>query len=185
MLWREALKQYNASSGNPYVIPKKGSDTYNKVKSIQEKLGGAPVAGKGMNDIEAKLNKSVGKGFIKEKFAGLVKRVNGAIYNNLEAVEGNVPLAAGEMHAKKLVREDGKLKYNSYRFLGPGTRVEERLAKGVQPINEMDNAARTHDQQYSLDFQKRMEKGEKVSKQEVQAADKRFVQKVKQTKMTI
>ena len=36
MSWREALKQYDASSGNPYVIPKKGTDAYNKVKSIQE-----------------------------------------------------------------------------------------------------------------------------------------------------
>jgi len=121
MSWREALKQYNASSGNPYVIPKKGSIAYNKVKSIQEKLGGASVAGKGMNSIEAKLNKSAGKGFIKEKFAGLVKRVNGAIDNNLEAVEGNVPLAAGEMHAKKITQEDGKLTYENYNWAGPGT----------------------------------------------------------------
>ena len=107
MSWREALKQYNASSGNPYVIPKKGSDAYNQVKSIQEKLGGAPVAGKGKNGIEAKLNKSAGKGFIKDSFAGIVKRVNGAINNNLEAVEGNVLLTAGEMHAKKITRKDG------------------------------------------------------------------------------
>jgi len=64
MSWQEALKQYNASSGNPYVIPKKGTDAYNKVKSIQEKLGGAPIVGKGMNGIEAKLNKSAGKGFV-------------------------------------------------------------------------------------------------------------------------
>jgi len=145
MSWREALKQYNASSGNQYVIPKKGSDAYNKVKSIQEKLGGAPVAGKGMNGIEAKLNKSVGKGFIKEKFAGIVKRVNGAIDSNMQAVDGNVPLAAGEMHAKKITRKDGKLKYENYNFLGPGTKVEERLAKGVQPINQMDDAASAHD----------------------------------------
>jgi hypothetical protein len=184
MSWREALKQYNASSGNPYVIPKKGSDAYNKVKSIQEKLGGTPIAskGKGMNGIEAKLNKSAGKGFIKDSFAGLVKRVNGAIDSNLEPVEGNVPLAAGEMHSKKITRKDGKLKYENYNFLGPGTKVEERLAKGVQPINQMDDAARTHDQQYTLDFQKRMKEGQKVSKLEVQLADKRFVDKVKKNK---
>jgi len=184
MSWREALKQYNASSGNPYVIPKKGSDAYNKVKSIQEKLGGAPIAskGKGMNGIEAKLNKSAGKGFIKDKFAGIVKRVNGAIDNNLEAVEGNVPLASGEMHAKKITRKDGKLQYENYNWAGPGTQVEERLKRGITPINGIDAAAKTHDIDYTLNFQKRMEKGEKVSKQEVQAADKRFVQKVKANK---
>jgi len=184
MSWREALKQYNASSGNPYVIPKKGSDVYNKVKSIQEKLGGAPIAskGKGMNGIEAKLNKSAGKGFIKDSFAGLVKRVNGAIDSNLEPVEGNVPLYENELHAKKIVRKDGKMKYQNYSYLGPNTRVEERLSKGIKPINQMDDAARTHDQQYTLDFQKRMEKGEKVTKQEVQLADKRFVDKVKKNK---
>ena len=71
----------------PYVIPKKGTNAYNKVKSIQEKLGGAPVVGKGMNGIEAKLNKSAGKGLIKNKFAGLVKCVNGAIDSNLEPVD--------------------------------------------------------------------------------------------------
>jgi len=115
-------------------------------------------------------------------FAGIVKRVNGAIDNNLEAVEGNVPLATGEMHAKKITRTDGKLKYENCNFLGPGTKVEERLAKGVQPINQMDDAVRTHDQQYTLDFQKRMKDGQKVSKQEVQLADKRFVDKVKKNK---
>jgi len=46
----------------------------------------------------------------------------------------------------------------------------------------MDDATRTHDQQYTLDFQKRMKEGEKVSKQEVQLADKRFVDKVKKNK---
>ena len=80
------LSNYNTSSGNPYVIPKKGYDSYNKVKSIQEKLGGTPIASKGkdINAIEAKLNKSPVKGFIKDKFTGIVKRVNGAIDNNLE-----------------------------------------------------------------------------------------------------
>jgi len=107
-----------------------------------------------MNGIEAKLNKSAGKGFIKDSFAGLVKRVNGAIDNNLQAVEGNVPLASDEMHAKKITQKDGKLKYENYNFLGPGTKVEERLAKKIQPINQMDDAARTHDQQYTLDSQK-------------------------------
>jgi len=67
-----------------------------------------------------------------------------------------VPLAVGEMHAKKITRKDGKLIYENYNFLGPGTKVEERLAKGVQPINQMDDAAHTHDQQYTLDFQKRI-----------------------------
>ena len=138
------------------------------MKSIQEKLGGAPDAGKGMNYIEAKLNKSAVKGFIKDLFAGLVKRINGAIDSNMEAVEGNVPLAAGEMHAKKITRKDGNLKYENYNFLGLGTKVEERLAKGVQPINQMDDATLTHDKEYSLNFQKRMVKGEKVSKQAVQ-----------------
>jgi len=64
--------------------------------------------------------------------SGLVKRVNGAIDNNLEAVEGNVPLAAGEMHAKKIVRKDGKMTYQNYNWAGPGTKVEERLAKGIR-----------------------------------------------------
>jgi hypothetical protein len=184
MSWKIALKEYNANSGKPYVIPKKGTDAYNKVKSIQEKLGGTPIAtkGKGMNEIETKLNKSAGKGFIKDSFSGLVKRVNGAIDNNLEAVDGNVPLAAGEMHAKKIVRKDGKMTYQNYNWAGPGTKVEERLAKGIQPINGIDAAGKTHDIDYTLNFQKRMAKGEKVTKQEVQAADKRFVQKVKANK---
>jgi|GEM_PF-2763713 len=65
MSWREALKQYNANSGNPYVIPKKGTYAYNKVKSIQEKLGGAPFVEKGMNSIKAKLNNQQAKDSLK------------------------------------------------------------------------------------------------------------------------
>ena len=46
MSWREALKQYNANSGNPYVIPKKGTYAYNKVKSIQETSVELPLSEK-------------------------------------------------------------------------------------------------------------------------------------------
>ncbi len=36
-----------------------------------------------------------------------------------------------------------------YQFLGPGTKLEERLSKGVEPKNQLDALAREHDIAYS------------------------------------
>ena len=36
-----------------------------------------------------------------------------------------------------------------YRFCGPGTRLEERLARGERGINELDEACREHDIAYA------------------------------------
>lgn len=180
MSWKEALAEYATMKGQ-YIIPKKGTKEYDEVKAIQEKIktgGGCCVPVQ-----EPKTNKSVKKGKgVKEVFVNVIKRVNNAIDNNIEGVPEDVPLAPGEMHAKKLVRRDGKIKRQNYNFAGPGTNVERRLAQNIQPIDGIDAAAKQHDIDYTLDFQNRMKRGNKVSKQEVQAADKRFVEKVKQSR---
>ena len=38
MTWLNALKVWNAKKGGKYVIPKKGTEEYNQVKKIQEKM---------------------------------------------------------------------------------------------------------------------------------------------------
>ena len=124
-------------------------------------------------------NPPSGSGFVKDSFVGLVKRVNKAIDNNIEAVENNIPLGDGEIHAKKIVIKNGKIKYQNYNYAGPGTKVEERLAQNIQPIDAIDAAAKQHDIDYTLNFQEKMKQGKTVSKKEVQDADKRFVEKVK------
>ena len=193
MSWRDALKEY-ANTNGQYVIPKKGTKQYDEVKSIQERLKTSPstatvtapatatapapiTQGQGIKKTKPKKGKGV-----KETFIKVVQKVNDTIDNNIEPVPEDIPLAPGEYHAKKIVRRNGKIQRQNYNYAGPGTQVERRLAQNIQPIDGIDAAAKQHDIDYTLNFQKRMKRGEKVSKQEVQMADKKFVDSVKQNK---
>jgi len=174
MSWKDALKEYANIKGQ-YVIPKKGTAEYDEVKAIQAKLSSNPQPS------APKKNSKKGDG-IKEAFVSVINKVNNAIDSNIPPVPEDIPLAQGEMHAKKLVRRDGKIQRQNYNWAGPGTKVEERLSKNIQPIDGIDAAAKQHDIDYTLDFQRRMKQGQTVSKQEVQLADKRFLNAVKQNR---
>ena len=177
MSWREALTEFSNINGQ-YVIPKKGTPQYDEVKKIQERLKASPSqTAPAPKTPKAKK----GKG-IKEAFVSVINKVNNVIDNNIPPVPENIPLEQGEMHAKKLVRRDGKIYQHSYNWAGPGTQVERRLSQNIQPIDGIDAAAKDHDLTYTLDFQRRMKQGQTVSKQEVQLADKRFVESVKKNK---
>ena len=176
MSWKAALTEYAKINGK-YLIPKKGTLEYEKVKEIQARLAVNPETAP-----EVKKTKKSGKGVIKDAFVSVINKVNNTIDKNIPPVPEDIPLAQGEMHAKKLVSRDGKLLRQSYNWAGPGTQVERRLSQNIQPIDNIDDAARNHDITYTLDFQKRMKQGKPVSKQEVQLADKRFVEKVKQNR---
>ena len=184
MSWRDALKEHSNMNGQ-YVIPKKGTKQYDEVKAIQERLKVSPAApapapitqGQGIKTTKSKKGKGIKEGFIK-----IIQKVNDTIDNKIEPVPNDIPLATGEMHAKKIVRRNGKIMKQNYNYAGPGTQVERRLAQNIQPIDGIDAAAKQHDIDYTLNFQKRMKRGEKVSKQEVQMADKKFVDSVKQNK---
>ena len=176
MSWREALKEYSNINGQ-YVIPKKNTPQYDEVKKIQERLKASPSQAAPVPKTPKTKNKG-GKG-IKETFVSVINKVNNAIDNNIPPVPENIPLAQGEMHAKKIVRRDGKIYQQSYNWAGPGTEVERRLSQNIKPIDGIDAAAKQHDIDYTLNFQKRIKQGQKVSKQEVQLADKRFVESVK------
>lgn len=181
MSWRDALKEY-ANTNGQYVIPKKGTKQYDEVKSIQERLKTSPATATAPAPKTPKTTKpKKGKG-VKETFIKVVQKVNDTIDNNIPHVPEDIPLAPGEYHAKKIVRRDGKIQRQNYNYAGPGTQVERRLAQNIQPIDGIDAAAKQHDIDYTLDFQKRMKRGEKVSKQEVQMADKKFLEGVKQNK---
>lgn len=174
MSWKDALKEYANIKGQ-YVIPKKGTAEYDEVKAIQAKLASNPQPS------APKTTAKKGKG-VKEAFVSVINKVNNAIDSNIPPVPEDIPLAQGEMHAKKLVRRDGKIQRQNYNWAGPGTKVEERLSKNIQPIDGIDAAAKQHDIDYTLDFQRRMKQGQTVSKQEVQLADKRFLNAVKQNR---
>ena len=181
MSWREALTEYSKIN-NQYIIPRKGTTHYDEVKKIQERLKTAPATTAPAPPKTPKTTKpKKGKG-VKETFIKVVQKVNDTIDNNIEPVPEDIPLAPGEMHAKKIVRRDSKIMRQNYNYAGPGTQVERRLAQNIQPIDGIDAAAREHDVAYTLDFQKRMKRGEKVSKQQVQMADRKFVESVKQNK---
>lgn len=159
MNWIDACKEYATKNKIKYTVPKKGTPEYMAVKKIQE-------TGKR------------GKG-IKEVFTNVAKTVNNTIDKTLSPTDDNIPLYPGELHAKKIVRDGMKLKYKNYNWVGPGTAVEKRLELGIKPIDGIDAAAKQHDIDYTLNFQARAKKGEKVSKAEVQAADKKFVERAK------
>lgn len=180
MSWRDALKEY-ANTNGQYVIPKKGTKQYDEVKSIQERLKTSPAPAPATPKTPKTTKPKKGKG-VKEGFIKVVQKVNDTIDNNIEPVPEDIPLAPGEYHAKKIVRRNGKIMRQNYNYAGPGTQVERRLAQNIQPIDGIDAAAKQHDIDYTLDFQKRMKRGEKVSKQEVQMADKKFLEGVKQNK---
>ena len=171
MSWKAALTEYAKINGK-YLIPKKGTLEYEKVKEIQARLAVNPETAP-----EVKKTKKSGKGVIKDAFVSVINKVNNTIDKNIPPVPEDIPLAQGEMHAKKLVRRDGKLLRQSYNWAGPGTHVERRISQNIQPIDNIDAAAKQHDIDYTLDFQKRMKRGEIVSKKEVQLTDKRFVEK--------
>lgn len=181
MSWREALTEYSKIN-NQYIIPRKGTTHYDEVKKIQERLKTAPATTAPAPPKTPKTTKpKKGKG-VKETFIKVVQKVNDTIDNNIPPIPEDIPLAPGEMHAKKIVRRNGKIQRQNYNYAGPGTQVERRLAQNIQPIDGIDAAAKQHDIDYTLDFQKRMKRGEKVSKQEVQMADRKFVESVKQNK---
>ena len=152
--------------------------------TMMEEMIDGPVKG---NTARTKNNKAVAKGpksgdgFIKDSFTGLVKRMNKQI-DKLEPVDGDIPLADGEMHLKKIVRKDGKFKRQNYNYCGPGTQVEKRLARKDIPIDNIDMACQEHDVTYTNNFQARAKRGEKVSKKEVQDADAKLVMKVQLSK---
>jgi hypothetical protein len=150
--WLLALKEYN--KGKIWSIPPKGSLEYNKVKKIQQKY-----------------EKKNGSGIIKDTFTSIVDTVNNGIDMLLPQDPSSLPLMSGEHHAKTIV--NGKI--INYTFLGPSTHVNERLARGDKPIDNLDKYAKEHDKTYTLVFKKKLQKGIKVSKEEVQRADDEFV----------
>jgi hypothetical protein len=156
--WLTALKEYN--KGRVWSIPKKGTLEYEKVKKIQLKYG-----------------KKGGDG-IKETFGSVVDSVNRGIDAMLPQAKDSIPFFPGEKHAKKLV--NGEIM--NYAYLGPGTHVKERLARGDKPIDNLDKYAKDHDTTYTLVLKKKLEKGVKVTKKEVQEADRVFVEGVKRNK---
>ena len=50
---------------------------------------------------------------------------------------------------ENLGRRGIELHYPGYNYLGPGTRLEEKLRNSVKPINPLDEAAKEHDIAYS------------------------------------
>ena len=94
MSWKDALKEYANIKGQ-YVIPKKGTAEYDEVKAIQAKLASNPQPS------APKKNSKKGDG-IKEAFVSVINKVNNAIDSNIPPVPEDIPLAQGEMHAKKI-----------------------------------------------------------------------------------
>lgn len=119
-----------------------------------------------------KTRKQKGKGVIKTVKNKLTGKVGTTIRNMLNRNPKSRPLYPGEAHAVEL---SGKYKGSSYNFMGPGTQVEKRIARGDRGINGADEIARVHDMEY-------VALGKITNKQQrIQAeinADKKFLRKI-------
>jgi len=156
--WTKALHDFN--KGKIWSIPPKGSLEYEKVKKLQ-----------------LKYNVKGGEG-LKDGFGSVIDTVNKGLDSMLPQSKDSISLFPGEKHAKKI--KNGEI--INYTYLGPGTKVLERLARGDKPIDKLDEYARDHDKTYTLLFKKKLEKGIKVTKAEVQNADKVFINGVNRNK---
>jgi hypothetical protein len=65
-----------------------------------------------------------------------------------------------------------------YQFLGPGTHVKQRRARGDKPINGLDQTAFVHDISYQI-FADDLDKGVNVTKQQVRSSDMRLIKGLK------
>jgi hypothetical protein len=115
----------------------------------------AAMTGSGLSDI---LDKALG---VVEKGSNIYDKasefVSSEDFNNIRnGVSGVMGLARaknplsrslypGEKHGVVL---SGPYKGTTYNFLGPGTRIRERINRGDQPINDVDAAAKAHDLAY-------------------------------------
>lgn len=171
--WQQALKLYNQDK-NKYSIPKKDTAEWKAVKEIQAKL-----------DIPAQAR---GKG-IKEVFTQTMQKTRQSIKNNIPPSKDNNPTFEGENHGIHLKKEDGKIKYQEYNYLGPGTKVKKRLQleknnPKYAPINNIDHAAKIHDIKYTFDIANDVKKGvdKKIIKKKVRDEDDAFLMRINKAK---
>ena len=111
---------------------KKGTLEYEKIKKIQQKY-------------------NVKGGSLKDSFGSVIDTVNKGLDAVLPQAKDSIPLFPGEKHAKKI--KNGEI--INYTYLGPQTRVLERLARGDKPIDTLDELARAHDVSYTKVLKKK------------------------------
>ena len=128
--WTQGLKEFN--KGKIFSIPKKGTLEHAKVKKLQLKY-------------------NVKGGSLKDSFGSVIDTVNKGLDAVLPQAKDSIPLSKGERHAKKIV--NGEIV--SYNWLGPGTKVLDRLARGDKGIDKLDELAMQHDLSYTKVFKKK------------------------------
>jgi hypothetical protein len=100
------------------------------------------------------------------------------VFNKIKGPEKDLtrPGFPGEHHMTMI---DGPDKGYIARYMGPGTKIKERLKRGDPPLNDVDAVAKAHDIAYSTAF-------EISNKQERQGAivdaDKIFLKNITRTK---
>lgn len=91
------------------------------------------------------------------------------------------PGFAGERHGIEFFnKEDRGCRYN---YLGPGTALEQRLARQDPPLNELDKLAQTHDIQYNnakKNLDNNQDRG--LFRDSIASADRQFIEATKAVK---
>jgi hypothetical protein len=159
--WIEACNVYRQQKGYKGKLPTKGTKEYDEIKSIQATLTG----------------NTTGKGLIKDTFEKGLDTIANTVERNVKPSKKNKPLESGEHHSKKIGYEDGSLTYQNYNYLGPNTQVAKRLARGDRGINNLDEAARQHDIDYTYELRRKLREG-LLTKEDVRKADDIFLKKV-------
>ena len=74
----------------------------------------------------------------------------------------------------------GQYHFPGYNYLGPGTKIEENIESGIEPINDTDAAAKAHDLDY-LNIGK-MAVSDEEKKKLVRDSDKKFIDRLNKNK---
>ena len=86
----------------------------------------------------------------------------------------------GERHG---ISMDPKHSGQKMQYLGPGTHVSERLARGDQGLNDLDKVAKKHDMAYMSALRELKQTGDKNAfKTNIWSSDDEFISKAQQSK---
>ena len=163
--WIKHVKATQKKYGVSYKKALQIASTTYKKRATKATVGrgiafdGGLVAGAGLESVIKKefkkLKNRAGKLF--RRYGKVIRRAAGAtgtVLDHAQNIARNLANSnpasrngfPGERHAIEL---QGKYKGSTYNWVGPGTKVQKRLARGDPGINEADNAAKIHDIAYA------------------------------------
>ena len=179
--WIEHVKKYQRKHKCTYgVAMKKAKKTYKPSSKTRVKRVNKKTKGRGIFKRIGRRIINTGKKWFKKGGKIVMKAVDhGQAYirNQLNKNPLSRNGFPGERHAVEL---QGRYKLSSYNYMGPGTKLNARLARNDPGINAADTAAKKHDIEYN-EISKLLFRGinHNIIKKLVRQADDRFLAAIK------